>query len=242
MFHQPANAVNRVRRSLALDLVEALGERIRSGQLAVGTQLATEAALMAEFDVSRTVVREALSKLQAAGLVQTRHGVGSFVAGRGAARRGFQVQPASLATLRDVVALLELRIGVETEGAALAAQRRRAENITALRAALVAFNDAVASGRDAVAADYRFHLEVARATRNSHFTGLMSTLGERVIPRARLEPAQPINDERRAYLQRVNAEHQNIFEAIQRSDAEGARAAMRTHLANSRERRRLQKK
>jgi DNA-binding GntR family transcriptional regulator len=55
-------------RSLALELVEALGDRIREGRLAAGHKLPTEAEFMAEFGVSRTVVREAISKLQAAGL------------------------------------------------------------------------------------------------------------------------------------------------------------------------------
>ena len=66
----------------------------------------------------------------------------------------------------------------------------------------------------------------------------MTTLGTMIIPRARLDPAAALDDERRAYLRRVNAEHESIFDAIANQDAEAARAAMRTHLANSRERRR----
>ena len=66
-------------RSLALELVDALGDRIRDGSLAAGDKLPTEAEIMGEFGVSRTVVREAISKLQASGLVQTRHGIGTFV-------------------------------------------------------------------------------------------------------------------------------------------------------------------
>ena len=81
---------------------------------------------MAEFGVSRTVVREALSKLQASGLVATRHGIGTFVVGLGDAAGRFRIAPEQFATLRDVIAVLELRIGVETEAAGLAAQRRTA--------------------------------------------------------------------------------------------------------------------
>ena len=66
-------------RTLALELVESLGDRIRNGQFAPGDKLPTESAIMAEFAVSRTVVREAISRLQAAGLVETRHGIGTFV-------------------------------------------------------------------------------------------------------------------------------------------------------------------
>ena len=83
-----------------------------------------------------------------------------------------------------------------------------------------------------------FHLEITRATQNPHFANLMSTLGSMAIPRARLDPAAAPDLERQAYLRRVNAEHESILDAIANQDVEAARAAMRTHLANSRERRR----
>jgi GntR family transcriptional repressor for pyruvate dehydrogenase complex len=224
-------------RSLALELVEALGDRIREGRLAAGDKLPTEAEFMAEFGVSRTVVREAISKLQASGLVQTRHGVGTFVVGLGEAAP-FKLAPEQFATLRDVIAVLELRIGIETEAASLAAQRRNADNLQQMRSALDAVAAAVEQGRDAVGPDFQFHLEIARATQNAHFADLMASLGAMIIPRARLDGAAGMSDEQRLYLRRVNAEHESIYDAIRNQDSEAARAAMRTHLANSRERRR----
>ena len=229
--------IRRRPRSLAHDVVDALRGRVRDGSLAQGEKLPTEAAIMEEFGVSRTVVREAISRLQAAGLVETRHGIGTFVVGMGDAAT-FRIAPEQLGTLQDVIAVLELRIGVETESAALAAMRRTPENLVTLRNALAAFNTAVEEGRDAVGPDFQFHLEIARATQNHHFADLMATLGGMMIPRARLEPPGPLTPERQAYLRKVNGEHESIVEAISRQDADAARAAMRTHLANSRERRR----
>ena len=229
--------VRRRPRSLAHDVVDALTGRIRDGSLATGEKLPTEAAIMEEFGISRTVVREAISKLQASGLVATRHGVGTFVVGLGDAA-AFRIAPDQFATLRDVIAVLELRIGVETEAAALAAARRTAQNLADMRSALEAFAAATEAGRDAVGPDFQFHLEIARATQNAHFAELLGTLGSMIIPRARLESAEPQSPERREYLRRVNGEHESIYDAIAAQDAEAARAAMRTHLANSRERRR----
>jgi DNA-binding FadR family transcriptional regulator len=223
-------------RSLTADLVQALGDRVRDGRWPAGTKLPTENAIMAEFGVSRTVVREAISRLQAAKVLETRHGVGTFVLGHGDGTT-FRIAPAQLATLQDVIGVLELRIGLETEGAALAATRRRPEHLLAMRSALAALAEAIRDGRDNPGADFQFHLEIARATQNTHFAELMATLGGSMIPRARLDHAEPITPEREAYLRRVNAEHENILQAIERQDAEGARAAMRTHLANSKERR-----
>jgi DNA-binding FadR family transcriptional regulator len=192
---------------------------------------------MQEFGVSRTVVREAISKLQAAGLVDTRHGVGSFVVGGALGGSGLSLTPHKVATLRDVVAVLELRIGIETEAAGLAAQRRGPRDLAALRAALDAFDQSLKAGRNAVDADVEFHLGIARATRNAHFAQIIGTLGQTLIPRARAGVGVS-KSERRAYLAKVNAEHESILGAIAAGDADGARAAMRTHLANSRERRR----
>lgn len=232
----PSGSVTQAPRSLAARLVDDLGGRIRAGELAAGAQLPTEAELRLAFGVSRTVVREALSQLQAAGLVATRHGVGTFVL-EAAEAAPFRIGPRQLATLQDVVALLELRIGIETEAAALAAQRRTVRQLSVMRRALADFEAALAQGDSGVEADFRLHAEIARATHNAHFAGLLASLGPRIIPRGRL--AGPGLDEARlAYLRRVHAEHENIVEAIARQDAEAARAAMRMHLGNSRERRR----
>ena len=234
----PPPSFRRRPRTLAHELVDALGDRIRAGRLVVGDKLATETALMGEFAVSRTVVREALSKLQAAGLVETRHGVGTFVVGPDDSST-FRIDREHLATVRDVVAMLELRIGVEVEAAGLAARRRTPENLRLMRLALDAFTEAVGQGRDAVSPDFQFHLEMMRATQNPNFANLMLTLGPMAIPRARLdEPTTAVDEARRDYLGRVNAEHESILDAIVVQDPEGARAAVRTHLANSRERRR----
>ena len=177
-------------RTLAQGLVDALGERIRDGRLSAGDKLPTEAEVMAEFGVSRTVVREAISKLQAAGMVETRHGIGTFVVGAGDAS-AFRIEPQQLATLRDVVAVLELRIGVESEAAGLAAQRRTAANLAAMRAALAAFAAAVEEGRDAVAADFQLHSEIARELCQRIVDDLVHTSGTASLVRRTLVERMP---------------------------------------------------
>lgn len=220
---------------LAIQLVHAMTEQIRSGRLKAGDKLPTEAAIMKDFGVSRTVVREAISRLQASGWVDTRHGIGTFVLHQ-SEHPSFRISPEHMGTLREVIALLEFRISVETEAAALAAIRRTPENLAELQTALRAFHSAIDEGRDAVAADHQFHQEIARATQNHHFTDLMNSLGAGVIPRARISSILTSDPERQNYLRRVNQEHESIYNAIAAQDVEAARAAMRTHLANSRER------
>jgi GntR family transcriptional regulator, transcriptional repressor for pyruvate dehydrogenase complex len=221
--------------SLAEQLVERLSLQIRAGEIAPGAKLPTEAEIITCHGVSRTVVREALSRLSAAGLTETHHGIGTFVR-KAAPGADFGIEPTHIATMVEVLALLELRISMETEAAALAALRRSEDQLTAIREVLDAFGRAIDEGTGTVDHDFQFHLRIAQATGNRYFAELMGYLGTMVIPRTRLNTAELANLDRKEYLVRVHREHQDIHDAIARRDPEAARAAMRTHLANSRER------
>jgi GntR family transcriptional regulator, transcriptional repressor for pyruvate dehydrogenase complex len=226
-------------RGLVTEIVESLAASIRSGAIKPGDKLPTEAAIMARFDVSRTVVREALSKLQASNLVATRHGIGTFALEQ-VDTKTFQISPVDFATVNDVIAVLELRISLETESAGLAALRRSPDNLLAMQQALDAFETSLKGDlkgdSDAVPSDFQFHLEIAKATGNRHFADLMTYLGENIIPRTRVNTSEHAHVDRASYLRCVNCEHKNILAAIRGQDADAARAAMRLHLSNSQER------
>lgn len=230
----PSPSPRRRGRTLAEEAVGSLTERIRQGQLKPGDKLPTESEIMAALGVSRTVVREALSRLQASGLVETRHGIGTFVLPPPAeAPTPFRLDPATVGTAMDVLAMLEFRVSLEAEAASLAATRRSDAELAEMRRALDELERTAAEGQDSVGSDFAFHLAIARATGNRYFTDIMSHLGTMVIPRSRLHVSTP---ERVQYLERVNFEHENIYDAIERRDPEAAKAAMRMHLTNSRER------
>ena len=224
-------------RSLANLLSEEFGQKIRQGLLHEGDKLPTESELVRSYDVSRTVVREALSKLQASGMVETRHGIGTFVlpAREG---QGMRLSAHELSESVDVLAVLELRISLETEAAGLAAQRREATHLRIMREALQAFEHHFALGQETVSHDLAFHLSIAQATGNRYFQEILQHFGTMLIPRNRIASIHaPARDP--DYLRRVNREHEEIYAAIERQDADSARAAMRIHLTNSRERLRL---
>jgi GntR family transcriptional repressor for pyruvate dehydrogenase complex len=231
----PQAALRRRSRSLAHELVEGIGAQIQGQVLKPGDKLPTESAIMQAYGVSRTVVREALSRLQAAGVVETRHGIGTFVL-EARPGQGFGIDPADIATAVDVMAVLELRISLETESAGLAAQRRSDAQLLEMRAALDAFEANVGGAGDAVSPDFRFHLAIANATGNRYFADIMSHLGSTLIPRTRINSSRVAREDLAQYLRRVNREHEEIYQAIARRDPESARAAMRIHLTNSRER------
>lgn len=231
----PAPARTRRPRGLVQEIVEGLAGDIQEGRIAPGDKLPTESDIMTRFDVSRTVVREALSKLQASKMVETRHGIGTFALAP-QTTGNFKIADEDVSTIDDVISVLELRISLETEAAGLAAQRRTDVNLAAMEAALNAFQESIKEDADGVPADFQFHMEVARATGNRHYADLMNYLGTMIIPRTRVNTPANAQEGRTSYLQRVHGEHESIFIAIRSKDAEAARAAMRTHLANSRER------
>jgi DNA-binding FadR family transcriptional regulator len=221
-------------RNLAQHVVAQLTEHIHRGELGPGDKMPTESEIMLEQGVSRSVVREAMSRMQAAGLVETRHGIGTFVLPPPPPVMG--IDPATVVTVRDVIALLELRISLETEAAGLAAARRSEAQLADVRAALAALQQAARKGEDTVGPDQRFHLAIAQASGNQYFHAILQHLGSNIIPRARINSARLTQADPAAYMEQVGREHEQIVDAIARGDAEAARVAMRQHIGNSRER------
>ena len=209
-------------------------QQIGDGQFQPGDKLPTESAIMQAQGVSRTVVREAISRLQAGGYVETRHGIGTFVLERRS--EALPIDLATITTLKDVLAMLELRISLEVEAAGLAAQRRSAEQLQAMWALLEAMRTGVEQPDRAVSADLELHLLIASSTGNRYFSDIMGYLGTVLIPRTRLNSAYLAHDDQQRYQSRLDAEHEAIVQAIEDGNLDAARAAMRLHLSNSRER------
>jgi DNA-binding FadR family transcriptional regulator len=225
----------RQRETLTAQLTKALRSRIDSGELKPGDKLPSEQELVERYGVSRTVVREAISSLRAFGYVATQQGVGAFVL----QRSGWPTIPAADTDpdlLQEIVYVLELRIALEVEAAALAAQRRKAEHVERMSAALEGMTEQIAALQDTIDTDLTFHRTIAEATGNAHFTHLFAYLGALLIPRARVPSFSFYAGDPGEYLTRVNREHEEIYRAIQRQDSDAARSAMRLHLSNSRER------
>lgn len=227
------NLPRKKHRNLAQGVIEQFTSNIHAGILKPGDKLPTESAIMELHGVSRTVVREAISHLQASGQVETRHGIGTFVLEPAPVNAGLLSD--TIITLRDVIAILELRICLETEAAALAATRRTEAQAAQLGVIVEAMRASAEQG-GSVGDDVQFHLLIAQATGNKYFVEILTHLGSAIIPRARVNAAKLAHDDPGAFIQRVHYEHEEIWRAIERQDAEGARAAMRTHLSNSRER------
>lgn len=221
------------RQRLAQQVIDKLRAQIEAGHLQVGDQLPTEPQLEATYGVSRTVIREAIADLRAAGLVKPMQGKGVFVA-EVTARSGLTLTPIEIRSIPETLELLEFRMAAEGEAAAIAAYRRTAEQEAAIGAANRKMAALIEQGLPTVEADYEFHLAIAIATNNRFYVDVLRHFGARTIPRGQFPTLPEASD--RAYLERVHAEHAEILAAIAEQDPERARQAMRAHMMASQRR------
>lgn len=242
--------------NLSAAVISTLRSEILTGTLSPGMRLPTEAALIERFSVSRTVIRESLGHLRAEGLVRSVRGSGSFVLaqprGGPGLRQRFRNSTAESPTTGpglpmsdhgspmsdtnaqapttpvDHAALLEFRISLESEAAALGASRRTAGELAVIAEALGNFDAASTEPAASLQADLDFHRAVVEASHNPYFTAALDDLGPAMItmPDERLQA-------RRHHLQLVNLEHNAVHSCIRSGDPLGAAAAMRTHLVQS---------
>jgi len=209
-------------RKLYIQIADQIRDLIASGAAEPGRQLPSERELAQDLGVSRPTVREALIALEVAGLIDIRVGVGAFVRGR----NGGEPLPEQNHSPLEV---MQARIIIEPEVAALAARNIGAEGVAALHATLKRMREETASGRWSAASDQALHLTIADACGNSVLRELLNDLwtsrGEEVDQRFHAHLAS-IDDLRRHIL----VDHEAIVAGIERSDPDAARKAMADHL------------
>ncbi len=207
-------------------------ERIVSGKLNVGDQLPSENELAEQFTVSRPVVREALMRLRADGLVTAHQGLGSFVSAQPASRLK------ALAAADNVAEYLrcqEVRIPLEGEAARLAALRRSEAQMQAIDATHARFAASADEGRINAEEDLAFHRAIADAASNEFFVSVLDSTHEAMSGFMRLTISLTRSGSARR-AQKVLEEHTAIVEAIRARDGDRARVAMQFHLDQARQR------
>jgi GntR family transcriptional regulator, transcriptional repressor for pyruvate dehydrogenase complex len=231
-LHLPTLTMSRIQlgASLSEKLAQTLEKSIRQGTLKTGEKLPTENALVDTHGVSRTVVREAFSRLKTLGLIETRQGSGSFVKAlpQPDARKLKLIPDGSVDAVLKVV---EVRRALEAESAALAAERRTTKSLQKIKQAMSALDKAVASGGDGVSEDVAFHAAIAQAANNPFLLDTLSYLNQFLENATRVTRA---NEATRADLEEaVRHEHQAIIDAIEASDVKAARIAGTKHMLNA---------
>jgi DNA-binding FadR family transcriptional regulator len=211
-------------------IARQLGIQIVSGaSYQPGDLLDTEIAFSEQLKISRSAYREAVRILSAKGLVESRPKTGTRVSPRS---NWHLLDPEVLAwffesepSLDFLSGLFELRMIVEPQAAALAAQRRTSQDISRMRAALQDMARLTLTDEAGRAADRAFHDAVLDATRNPALFALSSSIGAAVR-------WTTIYKQRHLALPRdPMPEHWKVFDAVAVGDADAARAAMQDLIA-----------
>ncbi len=228
------NASSGARRAnLAETVIQELTARIDNGTWGPGEKLPSEQKLCREFSVSRPVVREAVASLRLGGRLLARQGVGVFVVEQDVKKIGFAIDSV-VDDVRAAAQILELRLGIESESVARAAERRSPASLALITEAFDRFNALVdASLEEEANADFQFHLAIARATNNPHFTELLEALGPEIILDLNIKHRQVHGKNRQSHIRKIAREHGAILSAISMGDVVGARTAVRKHLDES---------
>ncbi|MBB4167533.1 DNA-binding FadR family transcriptional regulator [Rhizobium sp. BK538] len=222
------------RQKLSERIAGSLRQDFLSGQVSLGQKLPTETQLAGTFDVSRTVIREAIAALVADGLLETRQGAGTFVIGHQSSSPILRQDRSS--NISHALNVLEVRIALEAESAALAATRRNASQEAQIQESFFEFDRLLQLGKPTGQADFAFHRSIAEATNNPFYVEVLDALGERTIPCDVNSPYATEDVLSYNYQAGLQREHLAILNAISAGDAAGARDAMRAHLSASQER------
>ncbi len=218
-----------IRKQQISDLVfEQLRESIYRGELKIGERLPAERELADIMGVSRSSVRKAIAELVGMGYVENRKGQGTFVKlpeARDAANPFAYVMSPGQSSLDE---LMEVRIGLECQGVALAAERANEMDITFLEMAFSEMNDWQPDRDKAKEADMKFHMGIAYATHNSVHVDLTRRFYDYMFHG--INRLHSLLYEKNRNLGIIDQQHFKILDAIKCKDGESASRYMLQHI------------
>lgn len=210
-------------------IVEQIKELIRQGDLKPGDKLMSERELSDKLGVSRTSVREALSALSFLGVLESRHGEGTFIS---EVSEQLLIEPLALFMAMDREAsleLLEVRKMMESFAAELAAIRADNEEIDKMRQALELMEQDFKQGILGEENDAAFHYNIAEATGNKMLVKVMNLISDLLVQNMRTSRQYLFN--KKGNAEKLYLQHLNIYNAIREKDPEKAKQAMYNHLS-----------
>lgn len=209
------------RSRLYEQVIERLRAYVADQGLRTGDKLPAERELAQRLGVSRASVKQAIVVLEVQGLVEARHGGGTYLV-----RDTWKTEPVDQLVRRRqrLPDVLDAREAIETKLAELAATRRTTEDLDALEAALEHMRTEIDAGGHGEEGDRRFHAAVTTAAHSPLLAEFMRSIAGD-ITESRTESLRQPGRPRRSLSQ-----HQAIFDAISRGESRRAAAAMRRHV------------
>lgn len=209
------------REPLAERAAEALLERIRAGEWALGQKLPGETTLAPQLGVGRSTIREAIRELAGCGVLASRQGAGVFVL---ALDRPEGLE--SRLDRADITSVLEARMAIEVEASALAAERRTPADVRAIKRAAQVRGERPGTIEEHVDADTALHRSIVAAAHNP----ILTELFDGFTPRSRRAMIEMLRIRGEYGSDADQQGHLRIVEAILDRDARAASSLTREHL------------
>lgn len=210
--------------SLQKKVIAKIRDVINLKNLEPGEKLPSERMLSEKFGVTRSVIREAIQKLEFYGLLRSIPQSGTFVANIGIIALNGIIDDILRLEEADFKSLVETRILLELKTVRLAALRRTEEDLISLRATLDKYNQKVRDGKNAFQEDLLFHLAIAKASKNGSMNTLMLMITPEIITNFQKYHVCDSDMEQASIL-----EHERIYEAIKNQDTKKAKKMMKQH-------------
>lgn len=205
-------------------------EHFTGGQVAPGTRLPPERQLAASLNVGRSAVREALAALEILGIVDVRPGSGTYLRGSASALLPQTLRWGLMIGSENTEQLSELRAGLESYTARLAADRMDTAHLERLRSSLESMRASFGDVTSFIAADAAFHQILGEAAGNPMLTDLLQ------VSRTLLRVYNDRAVHERGDMQLALDEHAEILAALDDKDGDRAASAMIVHMASARSR------
>jgi GntR family transcriptional repressor for pyruvate dehydrogenase complex len=216
------------RTSLVDGVVEQIRSVIDQGQLKAGDRLPSESELVRQLCVSRPVLREAIGRLEAMGLVEVQRGRGMFVGGRGSLSNCVKLIRSAMAiSPKELIQFYEFRRAVESYTARRAAEQATPADVAELEALYERMDREGQDYEEAIHTDFQFHLKLAEITGNELMRHAMEVIQGYVM--AGMIQTTPYPRDRAA----SRREHVTILDAIRAKDPAAAERAMQAHIDQS---------
>ena len=215
---------------LSRDIVTQLERLILSHELHIGDALPAERELATQLQVSRNILREAISMLVQKGLLEVRPGSGTFVASPTAEFVGDSLDLFIRFSGAALLDLVDARRLIEVEIAELAATHASQEDQGVIEECLQAMQAAIDVPEAYIDADIRFHAALSRAAKNQILQLLLDS-----IRGAMRENIRIVFEKHPVAVREAMGYHRRIAQAIRRHSAEEAGTAMREHLESIRQ-------
>lgn len=216
-------------KKIYIEVIEQIKALLQSGEIKPGDQLPPERDLAEYMGISRVSVRQALAVLEALGIVEIKHGQGTFISLSEGNTGNLDLLLSNIIKESDPMDILDARKIIEVDIAGIAAEQRTEQDLLAMRNLLSDMQQKIKEGEETSTVDLGFHLQVASATHNPVLLSIMNQIAS--LMRQNLwSIAKGVSLMNPGRAEKYLGQHKVVYECIEKQDSLNAKEAMKKHL------------